>query len=90
MVEPKPTVSDWDREYFRRIGEFERQNAEDELRRHLARSLGERLRVSLEISRQWSKHLKHNSREDDDPGAFYERARELGLYRSKAGTKHGD
>ena len=90
MVEPKPTVSDWDREYFRRIGEFERQNAEDDLRKHLARSLGERLRVSQEISRQWSKYVKNDSREDDDPGAFYERARALGLIKSKVGARKQD
>lgn len=81
MVEPKPRVSDWDREYFRRIGEFERQNAEDELRRHLELTLIERIHASERMSKRWFRFARDDSALDR-PEVFYDRARQLGLYKS--------
>jgi hypothetical protein len=85
MVDHKARVSDWDREYFRRIGEFERQNAEDELRRHLALSLIERIHASERMSKHWARFAR-DDRASDRPEEFYDRARRLGLYRSQNGS----
>jgi hypothetical protein len=82
-MEPGPVkVSERDREYMRRLGEFERENEADALREHLALSLIDRLYRSANLSEQWAGYL-HDDRETEAPEEFYERARRLGLYRSE-------
>ena len=73
-------VSDRDREYMRRIGEYKEASHREATERHLAASLEERL------ERSWQLYLAGRDeasldRRDDDPTAFYDRARALGLYR---------
>ncbi len=75
-----PQVSERDRDYFRRLGEWERENRSQRLRDHLALSIETRIRESWAISRQVGAHLKLSV--DDGAERFYERARRLGLIRS--------
>jgi hypothetical protein len=74
------TVSDWDRDYFRRIGEFEAANARDAWAAHEALSLDERLAASWRLSSR-SPGRAARAEKYDDPGVIYERAKRLGLYR---------
>ena len=77
MEANKPkTASDHDRDYFRRLGEFERANDEDARREHFALSLDERLLVSAMITARTPYQAF-----DEHPEELYERARHLGLYR---------
>jgi hypothetical protein len=73
-------VTERDREHFRKIAAFEAANAEDERRAHEKRTGGERLAYALAISRRF-RGTPGFDRSDDDPGALYERAKKLGLYR---------
>jgi hypothetical protein len=73
-----PTVTERDHEYFRRLGEWKRKSHEEAHRAQLERSGFERLCYSFGFGGQED----GRSREDDDPGQFYERARRLGLYRA--------
>ena len=75
------TVSEHDRDYFRRLGEWERENAEEDLRRHIALSISERVRASEQMSERWRKFV-HDDHSDDRPEEFYERAKRLGLYKA--------
>lgn len=71
-------VTERDIEYFRRIGEYKRRSHEDALRDHLALTLDERLQRSWELAiacAAWGEAP------EDDPTPFYDRARELGLYK---------
>ena len=73
-------VSDREREYMRRIGEYKEAAHRDSTRRHLEASLEERL------ERSWQLYLAGRAgasldRRNDDPSPFYDRARALGLYR---------
>lgn len=82
-MDTPPTVqvaSEKDREYFRRLGEWERENQEMRLREHLALPLEKRIRASWQFCRQVIRSVKKDPR-DDNPGAFYEQAKRLGLYR---------
>jgi hypothetical protein len=72
-------VSDSDRAYFERIGAYKRQSHDDARARHLALSMDERLERSWLLSRQYAATATEDRR-DDDPSAFYARARALGLY----------
>ncbi len=74
-------ASEKDRDYFRRLGEWERENAEEDLRRHLALPLSERLARSQRMMIEWGPYLR-NTDNDDHPEEFYARARRLGLIRS--------
>jgi hypothetical protein len=71
-------VSDRDREFMRRIGEYKDASHRDAQARHLAKTLSERL------ARSWQLYLDGRAtaiaRREDDPTPFYERARALGLY----------
>ena len=72
-------VSDHDRRYFERIGAAKATSHAEAADRHRASTLEERLRAS------WQLYLRHRdevdlSKRDDDPSAFYDRARRLGLY----------
>ena len=69
-----------ERDYMRRIGGYKADSHSEAEARHLALSLTERL------TRSWQLYLEGRSaavlaRREDDPSAFYEKARALGLYR---------
>ena len=72
-------VSERDREFMRRIGEYKTASHADALAEHRQHSIADRLRLS------WEFYLRHRSAAPtgfgDDPTAFYDRARALGLYR---------
>lgn len=78
-----PRVSEHDREYFRRIGEFKAESHRDAIARHQRRSPNERLIISADMTRRFCHHPLWN-RADDAPEKFYERARALGLYGSRS------
>ena len=74
------TASDKDREYVRRIGVYKELSHREAQAEHLAVSLDERFRRSWRLYQRY----RHRVRRDDpkdDPTPFYDRARELGLYR---------
>jgi len=72
-------VSERDRAYMRRIGGFKAESHAQSAEIHRAANLVERLR------RSWNLFLSHRDRAqcvaEDDPSPFYDRARELGLYK---------
>ena len=65
---------------MRRIGEFKAASHRDRLAEHLSLSLEERLQRSWRLFEALCDSVAE-AREDDDPTAFYDRARALGLYR---------
>ena len=75
--EPK-RASEHDRDYFRRLGEWERENDELATAAHLALPILERINVAW---RMWQELGPFVMPEPDDGAneAFYARARELGL-----------
>ncbi len=73
-------VSSRDRDYMRRLGEFQAQGAENRERAHRALSLSARLEQSMGFCRRFFSTANLAAREDD-PTPFYDRARRLGLYR---------
>ncbi len=73
-----PRVTDADRDYFRRLGEFERENHEARQRYLDGLGLEERLRRSIRRTLAGKPYAR---KEPEDPGAIYERAKRLGLYR---------
>jgi len=72
-------VSDSDRAYFERIGAGKRQSHAEARAQHLALSMDERLERSWRLGRDLARST-NGDRRDDDPSAFYARARALGLY----------
>ena len=76
--EPK-RASEHDRDYFRRLGEWERENDELATAAHLALPMLERINVAW---RMWQELGPFVMPEPDDGAneAFYARARERGLY----------
>ena len=72
-------LTDRDRDYMRRLGEFEAEGHAAALRDHLSLSIDERLRRSLLLYRQFIGHV-HTGLRDDDPSQFYDHARRLALY----------
>ena len=86
MADQPIKASEWDRAYFRRIGEWEAENARRDLEYHLSLPLIDRLHRSANLSQRWGEYL-HDDREPKDLGAFYERAKELGLYKSSPSTE---
>lgn len=76
-IGPIQRVSEKDRDYFRRLGEWEAENERQDLERHLARSLEERLAYGWLVTRTHSPYLRPAP--DDGNEQFYLRARELGL-----------
>ena len=86
---PPGRVSERDRDYMRRLGEWERENDEIATREHLALSLEERLLVSWKLQQQLG-HTLHEEPYDNWPELFYERARRLGLIRKRPGDAPGD
>jgi len=78
MAEHRGTVTERDREHFRRWGELKRQSHEEARLANLARTAEERLIHSLAVGLM-SKDLDRWGRKSDIPLARYERAKELGL-----------
>jgi negative regulator of sigma E activity len=73
------TVSDKDREYMRRIGAYKELSHREAQAEHLALSLDERFRRSWRLYERYRDRVRRDDPQDD-PTAFYRRARELGLY----------
>jgi hypothetical protein len=73
------TVSDKDREYMRRIGAYKELSHREAQAEHLALSLDERFRRSWRLYERYRGRVRRDDPQDD-PTAFYRRARELGLY----------
>jgi hypothetical protein len=79
---PSPErVSEHDREYMRRIGRWKHESHALALAQHLALSGTERLVTSVAWTRANTGLPTWRLRTDDCPERFYERAKELGLYR---------
>jgi hypothetical protein len=74
------TAPDKDREYMRRIGVYKGLSHREAQAEHLALSLDERFRRSWRLYQRYRHRIRRDSRQDD-PTAFYDRARELGLYK---------
>jgi hypothetical protein len=74
-------VSEWDREYMRRLGRYKADSHREALEAHLARSGRERLEVAFAMMLAGPAFPGMMAREDD-PTPLYDRARRLGLYRS--------
>ena len=73
-------MSERDRAHMRRIGAYKEASHAEAQARHLALTLSQRLQRSwslCEANREALRRVVH-----DDPTAFYDRARALGLYRS--------
>ncbi len=78
-----PAASDWDREYFRRIGEYKAEANADALRRHLGRPSLDRLESSVSRSLEYSSPERIERRlAEDDPAPLYDSARRRGLIKS--------
>ncbi len=76
------TVSEHDREHFRKLGRWKYASHRDALREHLALSGRERLVRSFRMMLAGPMFAAQYPMPDDDhPEEFYERARRLGLYR---------
>ncbi len=71
-------ASERDKAYMRRLGEYELEGRNDWMRHLLSLTIDERLRRSFERTQMGPPYPR---REPEDLGAFYERARRLGLYR---------
>ena len=78
----KPRVTDADRDYMRRLGEFMAEVNEEAVRTHQQSSGPERLARSEKLSRWGHEHANIGDRNADEPWKFFERARELGLLRN--------
>lgn len=79
MNDDLPPVTDADRDWFRRLGEWERANEALAAAEHEARTKEERLAYSWKLTREFG-HLVHDP-DDPWPAIFYQRARELGHLR---------
>lgn len=71
-------VSEADRDYMRRLGEFMEAVHADELAKHRSLSVNERLVRSERLSRRGGARDADRAPQDD-LAAFFRRARELGL-----------
>lgn len=72
-------VSDWDREYMKRLGRYIAEANGEDLAEHLEQSGAERIAHSERLSER-SKGYANVLRDDDDsPAPLYDRARKLGL-----------
>jgi hypothetical protein len=75
-----PRASEKDRDYFRRLGEWEAENERQAWLVHEALSLDERLARSSLISTRVSGRVRRAVLHDD-PASFYRQAASSGLYR---------
>jgi hypothetical protein len=73
-------VSERDRGFFSRVGDFKASSHALTASEHLALPLAERLSRSWQLFESFPQGAGA-SRRDADPAAFYERARALGFYR---------
>ena len=80
IVGPMP-VSNSDREFMRRIGAYKAAAHAEMESRHRASTLAERLRQSWALYLATRSSVRIVDSRDDDPSAFYARARARGLYR---------
>ncbi len=76
--DPEVAVTDHDRDYMRRLGEFQAAGHAAATAAHLAKSVAERLAASVALMQR---SLSSNRSRHDDPTPLYDRARRLGLYR---------
>jgi len=72
-------VTGSDRAYFERVGAAKRESHAAATAQHLALSIDARLERSWRLCRDFAR-TAGGDRRDDDPSAFYARARALGLY----------
>jgi hypothetical protein len=77
------SVSDRERDYMRRLGEFQAQGHAEGTAAHLALRPAERLARSFALMRRFmvSAAARRRDPAPDDPTPLYDRARRLGLYR---------
>ncbi|MFN0094452.1 MAG: hypothetical protein ACKVVT_06700 [Dehalococcoidia bacterium] len=73
------TASERDRDYFRRLGEFERAGREDWMCYLEALPLEERVRRSFQRTAEGE---PYDRKEPEDLALIYQRARRLGIYRA--------
>ena len=76
-------VSRRDRSFFARIGELKASSHAQAAVDHLAMPLTQRLMKSWALYETFRQTQGKKESEDEGPLAFYERARDLGLYRSR-------
>jgi hypothetical protein len=76
-----PRVSERDREYFRRLGQWKRDVNAEALRKHLALSAQERLRRAELLFRE-SRGWANPQYKEREPRSIFDLAKERGLYRS--------
>jgi hypothetical protein len=72
------SVSETEREYLRRIGAYKALSHAEAAAEHAELDLRERLRASWDLFLRYRSQRSKAPR-DDDPSAFYARARSLGL-----------
>lgn len=72
-------VSEADREYFRRLGRYKDESNAMSDAAHRARPLWDRVKHSFDWCSAMMSSVRHDVRDDDDPGHFYELARARGL-----------
>ena len=77
MSDQPARASERDKDYMRRLGEFEREGRMEWLRYLQSLTLDERLRRSFERTRLGRPYLR---KEPEDLAAIYARARRLGIY----------
>lgn len=70
-----------ERDYLSRIGRLKAASHAEALAAHRRLSLDERLRRSWELYERFREERPRDGRARETPRAFYDRARELGLYR---------
>lgn len=82
MSEEAPaSVSDWDREYMRRIGRYKHESHQEAIRAHRELPANARLAIARRITADCRAFPTWDHR-IDDPSPFYERAKALGMYRA--------
>ena len=75
-----PPVSEHDREYFRKLARWKQEGHEEALREHLARRPFDRLAAGIALMLS-GPFFETDPHELEGPSRFYEKAKELGLYR---------
>lgn len=72
-------ASAYDRDYMRRLGEFMARSKREALARHRAVTINERIEQGVQLTRR-GPYFATPRRETEDLAAFFERAKQLGLY----------
>ena len=81
MSNDRARATDADRDYFRRLGEWEAENDRLATEQHLALSIPERLAVAWRLWLEVGHTLHPDVEEDNFAQIFNARAKERGLYR---------